>query len=60
MNVCPCYQCGCTGNKECTYPPEGEVDCSLDDQMVCRCCGKGINRMKYRPEEDGQIEMEGT
>lgn len=52
-----CDTCKCPGNTGCNYPPESWVDCSLDFDMVCGCCKSGINRMKYRPEEDGQDEL---
>jgi len=56
-----CGSCGCAGNEECTYPPDSnesfEYDCELDEFLACPCCARGINRMKYRPEEDGQKEL---
>lgn len=52
-----CKQCGCPGNIECTYPPEEWPGCELDPCGVCKCCNAGINRMTYRPEEDGQIKL---
>lgn len=56
-----CEFCGCPGNKGCTYPPEGEVDCRLHGCGMCHCCATGKrDRMTYRPEEDGQTTMEGV
>jgi hypothetical protein len=56
-----CGKCGCSGNEECVYPPKSEESfehgCQLDEFLVCPCCYAGINRMKYRPEEDGQEEL---
>ena len=57
MERAKCEICGCTGNKECLYPPEGEQDCRLSEQMICACCIAGDNRMSYRPEEDGQMNL---
>lgn len=55
-----CLDCGCPGNLKCLYPPKQPddiEDCSLDGRGSCYCCGEGIDRMNYRPEEDGQIDM---
>jgi len=56
-----CEECGCAGNEDCVYPPKPEESfehgCQLDEHLTCPCCANGINRMKYRPEEDGQKEL---
>jgi hypothetical protein len=52
-----CETCKCPGNGECPYPPSPLVDCALDDAGVCPCCRAGIDRMTYRPEDDGQMEL---
>ena len=56
-----CEECGCEGNESCLYPPaEGESfehGCQLDEHLCCPCCGDGVNRMDYRPEEDGQENL---
>ena len=52
-----CQECGCPGEMECNYPPRETMDCKLDDHLVCGCCANNIDRMSFRSEEDGQIEL---
>jgi len=67
MSECvPCEKCGCEGNLTCLYPPTADeiektgMDCSLDHNLECWCCRNGIDRMAYRPEEDGQLTLLGV
>ena len=56
-----CDICKCPGNQECTYPPNDSRSCELNDNGpndgICQCCIAGDNRMRYRPEEDGQLPL---
>lgn len=53
-----CEKCGCPGNQECLYPPDDkDWTCELDRRGYCPCCLENIDRMTYRPEEDGQEDM---
>lgn len=52
-----CVSCGCPGNGECNYPPGLLEDCALDDCGDCPCCRAGVDRMTYRPGEDGQLDL---
>ena len=48
-DVCPCENCGCTGNMTCGHPPpqwalDSKRGCALNTFLICPCCEDAENK----------------